>query len=175
MLCCSPSLGMCVIPLQLLSPSFNSVQSPRDFWERYQWSCVFVVCYAKWNSGIWSNVVPLSFVLNLGNPRVWALKSWNRPMGNIPYQEPKFFAGTNHFWKAENTLKMNHAQGGLQLQKPKKTSNVWDLVRSDHRLTIRMMSDQLNLSSFTVHQILTEDLHMRKVCAKMVPKNLTTE
>ena len=34
------------------------------------------------------------------------------------------------------------------------------LVRSDRRLTIRMMSDQLNLNSFTVHQILTEDLHV---------------
>ena len=37
------------------------------------------------------------------------------------------------------------------------------------------MSDQLNLNSFTIHQILTEDLHMPKVCAKMVRKNLTTE
>ncbi|EFN87445.1 Putative uncharacterized protein FLJ37770, partial [Harpegnathos saltator] len=49
------------------------------------------------------------------------------------------------------------------------------LARSDRRLTIRMMGDLLNLNTFTVHQILTEDLHMRKVCAKMVPKNLTTE
>jgi len=31
------------------------------------------------------------------------------------------------------------------------------------------------VNRFTVHQILTQDLDMRKVCAKMVPKNLTTE
>jgi len=38
-----------------------------------------------------------------------------------------------------------------------------------------MISSELNLNQFTIHQILTQDLDMRKVCAKMVPKNLTTE
>ena len=47
--------------------------------------------------------------------------------------------------------------------------------RSDRRLTLRMISSELSLNRFTVHQILTDDLYMRKVCAKMVPKNLTTE
>jgi len=48
-------------------------------------------------------------------------------------------------------------------------------VRSDRRLTLRMIGSELNLNRFTVHQILTQDLDMRKVCAKMVPKNPTTE
>ena len=45
---------------------------------------------------------------------------------------------------------------------------VRSLVRSDHQLTLRMISSELNLNQFTVHQILTQDLDMRKVCAKMV-------
>ena len=52
---------------------------------------------------------------------------------------------------------------------------VRSLVRSDRRLMLRMISSELNLNRFTVHQTLTQDLDMRKVCAKMVPKNLTTE
>ena len=52
---------------------------------------------------------------------------------------------------------------------------VRSLVRSDRRFTLRMISSELNFNRFTVHQILTQDLDMRKVCAKMVPKNLTTE
>jgi len=40
---------------------------------------------------------------------------------------------------------------------------------------LKMISSELNLKRFTVHQILTQDLGMRKLCAKMVPKNLTTE
>ena len=49
------------------------------------------------------------------------------------------------------------------------------LIRSDRRLTLRMIIIELNLNRFNVHQNLTQDLDMRKVCAKMVPKNLTTE
>jgi len=53
--------------------------------------------------------------------------------------------------------------------------NVRSLVRSDRRLTLRMISSELNLNRFTVHQILTQGLGKRKVCAKMVPKNLMPE
>ena len=48
-------------------------------------------------------------------------------------------------------------------------------VRSDHRVTLTMISSELNLKRFTMHKILRQDLDVRKVCAKMVPKNLTTE
>jgi histone-lysine N-methyltransferase SETMAR len=53
--------------------------------------------------------------------------------------------------------------------------NVKELVRSDRRLTVRFVADQLNLNRETVRLILTENLNMRKVCAKMVPKNLSEE
>jgi len=42
--------------------------------------------------------------------------------------------------------------------------SVRSLVRSDRRLTLRMISSELNLNRFTVHQILTQDLDIRK-CA----------
>ena len=50
------------------------------------------------------------------------------------------------------------------------------LVRSDRRLTVRMIASELNLNHTTVHQILTEELAMKKLCAKFVaqkPDNLT--
>ncbi|GFV37902.1 putative mariner transposase [Trichonephila clavipes] len=43
---------------------------------------------------------------------------------------------------------------------------VRDLVRSDRRLTV-MFGEELNLNHTTVHQILTNELKMRKICAKM--------
>ena len=52
---------------------------------------------------------------------------------------------------------------------------VRSLVRSDRRLTLRMMISELNVNRFTVHQSLTQDSDMKKVCAKIIPKNLTTE
>ena len=49
-----------------------------------------------------------------------------------------------------------------------KTDDNVETVRSDRRLTLRMFSSELNLKRFTVHQILIQDLDVRKVCAKMV-------
>jgi len=42
----------------------------------------------------------------------------------------------------------------------------------DRRLNVRLIAEELGLSKTDVHQIITEDLHMRKICAKLVPKNL---
>ena len=52
---------------------------------------------------------------------------------------------------------------------------VRDLIRSDRRLTVRLIADSLDLNHTTVHQILINDLGMRKISAKFVPKNLTLE
>ncbi|KAL4113850.1 hypothetical protein QTP88_017411 [Uroleucon formosanum] len=52
---------------------------------------------------------------------------------------------------------------------------VRDLVRSDRRLTVRMIGEQLGLTHTTVHQILTNDLEMRTIWAKMVPKILSQD
>jgi len=38
-----------------------------------------------------------------------------------------------------------------------------------------MIGNVLNLDHETVHEILTEELGMRKICAKLVPQNLTKE
>jgi predicted transcriptional regulator len=48
-------------------------------------------------------------------------------------------------------------------------------MRENRRLTFRSIAEQVNIDRETVRKILTEDLDMRKVCAKMVPKELTEE
>jgi len=48
-------------------------------------------------------------------------------------------------------------------------------VRENLRLTVRSISEQVNIDRETVRKILTADLNMRKVCAKMVLKELTEE
>ena len=52
-------------------------------------------------------------------------------------------------------------------------TKVRDLMRSDQRLTVRMISSMLNLNCQTFHEILTFELGMQKICAKLVPKILT--
>ena len=54
-------------------------------------------------------------------------------------------------------------------------ANVPQIVRENHRLTVSSIAEQVNIDRETVTKILTEDLEMRKVCAKMVPKELNEE
>lgn len=52
---------------------------------------------------------------------------------------------------------------------------VCEVLRSDRRLSIQYIADTLNMSTFAVHGIVTENLQMRKICAKLVPKVLREE
>ncbi|CAH1997496.1 unnamed protein product [Acanthoscelides obtectus] len=49
------------------------------------------------------------------------------------------------------------------------------LLTADRRLSIRALSDKLNMNKEIVRQMLLENLNMRKVCAKTIPKVLTHE
>jgi len=55
------------------------------------------------------------------------------------------------------------------------TAKVHHIVRESHWLTVRSIAEQVNIDRETVRKILTEDIDRRKVCAKMVPKELTEE
>jgi len=54
-------------------------------------------------------------------------------------------------------------------------AKVRQIVRENRRLTVRSIAEQVNIDRETVRQILTEHLDMRKVCAKIVRKELTEE
>jgi len=45
----------------------------------------------------------------------------------------------------------------------------------DRRLSVRLIAEEVGLPKTYVHRIITEDLHMRNICAKLVPKNLSDE
>jgi hypothetical protein len=48
-------------------------------------------------------------------------------------------------------------------------------IRQDRSLTIGKITDVININECTVHQIVTQDFFIKKVCAKMVPKNLNSD
>ena len=54
-------------------------------------------------------------------------------------------------------------------------AKIRQIVRENRRLTVRSITEQVNIDRETVRKILTEDIDMRKVCAKMVPNELTEE
>ena len=52
---------------------------------------------------------------------------------------------------------------------------VREVIRADRRLTIREVAVEVRIAFGTCQKILTEDLRMRRVAAKFVPRLLTTE
>ena len=52
---------------------------------------------------------------------------------------------------------------------------VSEMIRSNRRLTIREISEDLKISFGSIHKIITTDLNMRRVSAKFVPRVLTVE
>jgi len=45
----------------------------------------------------------------------------------------------------------------------------------DRRLSVRMVTEETGLDKNAAHRILTDNFQMRKICAKLVPKNLSVE
>ena len=91
-------------------------------------------------------------------------------------QDVEFSSGTKGSRKEEKMWKITPGVGGRQQAKLKKMlKRVRQKVRSDRRLTVRMIANELSMNSESVWTIITEELGMRKICAKMVPRLLTDE
>jgi len=73
------------------------------------------------------------------------------------------------------SLTKRDQDGQQQAELKKNIAKVRQIVRENRRLTVRSISEHVNIDRETVRKILTEDLDMRMVCAKMVPKELTEE
>ena len=49
------------------------------------------------------------------------------------------------------------------------------MIRGNLRLTVREVADEVGISIGSCHQIFTEKLQMRRVCAKFVPRLLSDD
>jgi histone-lysine N-methyltransferase SETMAR len=56
-----------------------------------------------------------------------------------------------------------------------KVAQVREKIRADRRLTIREIAEEVNISVGSCQAIITEDLAMRRVAAKFVPRLLSDD
>ena len=118
----------------------------------------------------------IKFCVKLGESATVTYEKLQRAYGEHSLSRAQVFRWHKSFLEGREQVEDEPRAGRPSTSKTDdNVERVMSLVRSDRRLTLRMISSELNLNGFTVHQILTQDLDMRKVCAKMVPKNLTTE
>ena len=91
------------------------------------------------------------------------------------WRKQQFTRGWNVFVREEKCHWRKEIRTASNKQNWKNIANFRQILRENRRLPVRDISEQVNIDRETVRKILTEDLHMRKVCAKMVPKELTEE
>jgi len=95
-------------------------------------------------------------------------------MESMQYLRHRYLGGIKHFWKAVSVWQTEPCSGRPCTSKiDENVTKVRALVRSDQCLIVRMIGSELNLNHQTIHDILTKELSMRKICAKLVPKTLT--
>ena len=54
-------------------------------------------------------------------------------------------------------------------------NEVRDVIDGDRRLTVREVANKCIISKTTVHEILVQELHMNRICARWVPRMLSEE
>ena len=87
------------------------------------------------------------------------------------YRGHRFLGVIKHFWMAVTVEDEPRCGRPCTSKMDESVTKVRDLVRSDRRLTVKMISSVLKLNCQTVHEILTFELGMQKICAKLVQKN----
>ncbi|XP_011860249.1 PREDICTED: putative uncharacterized protein FLJ37770 [Vollenhovia emeryi] len=63
----------------------------------------------------------------------------------------------------------------ITVKTDKNVSRIQECLNTDRRMSIRMIAETLSIPKTTVHDIVTNNLHMREVCGKLVPKLLTDD
>jgi len=173
----------CCLPLHLavrLTPAIDSIQ----VWTCYScymivesiWSeVVFVRCITKMDRQKFEQRCAIKFWVKLGESTTVTYKKLQGAYGEHSLSRAQVFRWHKSFLEGREQVEDEPCAGRPSTSKTDdNVERVRSLVRSDHWMAL-MISSELNLNQFTVHQILKQDLDIRKVCTKMVPKNLTTE
>ena len=72
-----------------------------------------------------------------------------------------------HFSEGRESVTDEERSGRPATSKTEESiAKIRQIVCENHQLTVRSIAEQVNIDRETVKQILTEDLDMRKVCAK---------
>jgi len=96
--------------------------------------------------------------------------------GDNAMKETAVYKWVKHFSEGRESVTDKERSGQPATSRTEENiAKIHQIVRENRRLTVRSIAKQVNIDRETVRKILTEDLDMKKVCAKMVPKELTEE
>ena len=117
--------------------------------------------------------INLKFFVRLGKTPTETFNSLQEVYKDATMSRTQIFEGHKGFREGRENVEDDPRNGRPTTSRTNENvERVREKERSDCRLTVRMIADELNMNSERVWRIITEDLGMRKVCAKMIPKLL---
>lgn len=79
------------------------------------------------------------------------------------------------FDSGRESVRDSARSGRPKVASPAIMTEIRNLLNLDRRITVRELSDKLDLSVGLLHRIIHDDLNMRRLCARWIPKMLTME
>ena len=118
--------------------------------------------------------INLKFFVCLGKTPTEALKLLQEVYGDDTTSRTRLFEWHRRFKEGREEVQDDHRSDGRPStsRTDKIVEHVRQKVWSDRRLTVRMIADELGMNSERVWRMIMEDLGMRKIWAKMVPRLL---
>ena len=109
----------------------------------------------------------------------WKNSSWSTKVASVLQEvygddtmsRTRLFEWHRRFEEGREEVKDDHRSGRPSTSRTDENfERVRQKVRSDRRLTVKMIADELRINSERVWRIITENPGMRRICAKMVPR-----
>ena len=117
--------------------------------------------------------INLKFLVRLGKTPTEALKLLQEVYGDDTMSRTCLCEWDRRFKEGREQVEDDHSSGRPSTSRiNENVEGVRQKMRSDRRLTVRIIADELDMNSERVWRIITEDLGMRKICAKMVRRLL---
>ena len=117
--------------------------------------------------------INLKFLVRLGKTPTEAQKLLQEVYGNDTTSETRLFEWQRRFKEGREKVEDDPRSGRPSTSKTdENVERVRQKVRSDRRFAVGMIANELGINSERVWRIITEDLGIRKICAKTVPRLL---
>jgi len=113
----------------------------------------------------------IKFCVKLGETGIKTFNKLKQAYGEHALSRSQVFKWFKAFSEGRESIKGEPHSGRPSTSKTDNNVEIVEaLVRSDRRLTVRMIASELNLNHTTVHQILTEELAMKNCVRSLFPK-----
>ena len=134
------------------------------------------VCVTEMEDRNFEQRCTIKFCVKLGETGIETFNKLKQAYVEHALSRSQVFKWYKAFSEGRESIKNEPRSGKPSTSKTdNNVEKVRALVRPDRRLTVRMIAGELNFNHTTVHHILTQELAMRKSCAKIAPKNLAIE